>query len=122
MNFDFKKPGGKLGAGFFKSHRSVCRSDFINSREVTKRATLPPGKYVIVPCTFRPNEECQFVLRIFSEKKQTITTDDDETQIEDNDDDEEEQKPITEQNEAIFREFFEKLAGRDKAINGTLND
>ena len=53
MNFDFKKPGGKLGAGFFKTHRSVCRSDFINSREVTKRATLPPGKYVIVPCTFR---------------------------------------------------------------------
>ena len=87
-------------------------------KKVTKRATLAPGKYVIVPCTFRPNEECQFVLRIFSEKKQTVTSDDDETQVDEEPEGQEEQKPITEENLAIFREFFEKLAGRDRAING----
>ena len=53
MDVDFSSPGGTLDKKFFQTHRSSCRSDFINSREVTKRATLPPGKYVIVPCTFR---------------------------------------------------------------------
>ena len=66
---------------------------------------------------FWPNEECQFVLRIFSEKKQNLSTDDDETQI-DEPEEHEEQRPITEENEEIFRNFFEKLAGRDRAING----
>ena len=66
---------------------------------------------------FWPNEECQFVLRIFSEKKQNLSTDDDETQI-DEPEEQEEQRPITEENEEIFRNFFEKLAGRDRAING----
>ena len=42
-----------VSSHFFKTHRSVARSDFVNSREVTKRAKLPPGQYIIVPCTFQ---------------------------------------------------------------------
>ena len=59
-----------LDVRWFRSHRSVGRSDFSNSREVTKRLLLDPGNYVIVPCTFQPQEESAFVLRIFTEKKQ----------------------------------------------------
>lgn len=55
---------------FFKYHASVAKSPvFINSREVTSRFKLPPGDYVLVPSTFDPNEEGEFILRVFTEKK-----------------------------------------------------
>ena len=54
---------------FFKYNSSVARSTFSNSREVVGRHRVPPGHYVIVPSTFRPNEEGDFLLRIFSEQK-----------------------------------------------------
>ena len=76
-----------VSAQFFKMHRSVCRSDFINAREVTKRGALPPGNYLIVPCTFEPDQGSQFIMRIFTEKKQDLTQSTQDTQIE------EEQKP-----------------------------
>ena len=59
-----------LDVKWFRQHRSAGRSEFCNSREVTKRLLLEPGNYVIVPCTFQPQEESAFVLRIFTEKKQ----------------------------------------------------
>jgi len=41
---------------------------FSNCREVVGRHKLPPGFYVIVPSTFKPNENGDFLLRIFSEQ------------------------------------------------------
>ena len=38
-------------------------------REISKRFTLPPGPYVFVPSTYEPNDEGEFLLRIFSETK-----------------------------------------------------
>lgn len=38
-------------------------------REVSERFTLPPGKYLLVPTTFQPHHEADFLIRIFSEKK-----------------------------------------------------
>lgn len=41
---------------------------FTNAREVHARFDLDPGKYIIVPCAFKPGDEGEFLLRIFTEK------------------------------------------------------
>lgn len=59
-----------LDMTFFKYNPSAARSHtFINSREVTTRFNLPPGTYCVVPSTFEPNQTGEFLLRIFTEKK-----------------------------------------------------
>ncbi|XP_017779020.1 PREDICTED: calpain-A-like isoform X2 [Nicrophorus vespilloides] len=59
-----------LDRNFFKYNASVGRSpSFINLREVTCRFRLPPGTYCIVPSTFDPNEEGEFLIRVFSENQ-----------------------------------------------------
>uniref|UniRef100_A0A914DA61 Peptidase C2 calpain domain-containing protein n=1 Tax=Acrobeloides nanus TaxID=290746 RepID=A0A914DA61_9BILA len=42
------------------------KSNFINLREVTGRFETIAGEYIILPSTFKPNEEAEFMLRIFS--------------------------------------------------------
>lgn len=62
-----------LDTNFFKYNASVARSPtFINMREVSTRVTLPPGVYCIVPSTFDPGEEGEFLVRVFSEKKNNM--------------------------------------------------
>lgn len=59
-----------LNSNFFKYASSVGRSKkFANSREVTTRFKLPPGTYCVVPSTFEPNQTADFLLRIYTEKK-----------------------------------------------------
>lgn len=36
------------------------------------RFKLPPGHYLIVPSTFDPNEEGEFVIRVFSETQNNM--------------------------------------------------
>ena len=60
---------GTLDSRFFQTHTSSAKSTaFSNLREVCERHKLSPGNYVIVPSTFEPNEEGDFILRFFSER------------------------------------------------------
>ena len=43
-------------------------NQYINLREVSARLQLCPGTYAIVPTTFRPGEEGQFLVRAFVER------------------------------------------------------
>ncbi|XP_076833740.1 calpain-3 isoform X3 [Brachyhypopomus gauderio] len=57
---------------FFIQTSSKARSKaYINLREVCQRFRLSPGEYVIVPSTFEPHQEGDFILRVFSEKRNT---------------------------------------------------
>jgi len=70
--YHLKDPEGAprpLDTEFIKYNRSCARSKvFINLREVSHRFKLPPGTYVIIPSTFKSDEEGDFLLRVFSEK------------------------------------------------------
>ncbi|KAL6417267.1 hypothetical protein ACFW04_012871 [Cataglyphis niger] len=120
-----------LDINFFKYNASVGRSPaFINLREVTCRFKLPPGVYCIVPSTFDPNEEGEFLLRIFSENKNNMEENDEEVGIGEVDDrvinsvsDKEEHEdnvrdePEQDRNTEKVREFFKKLAGDDLEVD-----
>ncbi|KAL0202865.1 hypothetical protein M9458_000883, partial [Cirrhinus mrigala] len=55
---------------FFRYNPSKARSrTYINMREVSERFRLPPGNYLLVPTTFQPHHEADFLIRIFSENK-----------------------------------------------------
>ncbi|KAL7069749.1 hypothetical protein ACQ4LE_011145 [Meloidogyne hapla] len=58
---------GKLSTEFFANTKSCARSPaFINLREITGRFRMPAGDYVIVPSTYEPGQEGDFMLRIFT--------------------------------------------------------
>ncbi|XP_058831659.1 calpain-B-like isoform X2 [Topomyia yanbarensis] len=59
-----KKP---LPKEFFLRNASTARSTFINLREITCRFRVDPGIYVVIPSTFEPNLEGEFLIRVFSE-------------------------------------------------------
>ncbi|KAG7206290.1 hypothetical protein KM043_003666 [Ampulex compressa] len=106
-----------LDMNFFKYTMSVAKSpSFINLREVTYRCKLPPGVYCIVPSTFDPNEEGEFLLRIFSENKNNMEENDEEVGIGEVDDRVREE-PEQDRNTEKVREFFKKLAGEDMEVD-----
>uniref|UniRef100_A0A8C5AVP4 Calpain-3 n=1 Tax=Gadus morhua TaxID=8049 RepID=A0A8C5AVP4_GADMO len=61
-----------LGKEFFLYTKSTAKcQSYINLREITERFRLPPGEYVVIPTTFKPHNEGEFILRVFSEKRST---------------------------------------------------
>ncbi|XP_037052376.1 calpain-5-like [Bradysia coprophila] len=47
--------------------KKVITSDYVNTRSVYFQGTLKKGRHALLPTTFEPNIETEFVLRIFSE-------------------------------------------------------
>ncbi|KAL3120633.1 hypothetical protein niasHT_007925 [Heterodera trifolii] len=66
QNCQYQTNPKRIGQQFLEGAKSVAKSaSFINLREVTARFRLAPGQYVVVPSTFKPDEEGHFLLRLF---------------------------------------------------------
>ncbi|XP_052766134.1 calpain-A-like isoform X2 [Mya arenaria] len=82
MKEDGTYGSGPLDQRFFKYNASVAKSpSFINMRETCGRHKLSPGTYVIIPSTFEPGQQGEFLLRIFTEKEGTTEEMDEGTGI-----------------------------------------
>ncbi|XP_066282225.1 calpain-3-like isoform X2 [Branchiostoma lanceolatum] len=105
---------------YFMYHKSVARSpSFINTREICGRYKLPPGEYVIIPSTFEPEEESEFMLRIYTEKSVETKEIDDETQVVTIPQVPKTPKQLEKeaQEKSAFTKFFESIAGEDMEID-----
>ncbi len=65
----------ELTAAFFSYkrndgfHKCVAKTPtWQDGRETNIRVRLPPAKYCIVPCTFTPEQEGDFILRVHIER------------------------------------------------------
>uniref|UniRef100_A0A4W4FU96 Calpain 6 n=1 Tax=Electrophorus electricus TaxID=8005 RepID=A0A4W4FU96_ELEEL len=50
------------------TQQNVATSTYINARSVFMRKTLPEGRYVIIPSTFKPDIPGDFMLRVFTKQ------------------------------------------------------
>uniref|UniRef100_A0A8C1SPQ6 Calpain-3 n=3 Tax=Cyprinus carpio TaxID=7962 RepID=A0A8C1SPQ6_CYPCA len=111
----------QLPKDFFLYNASTARcKSYVNMREVTERFCLKPGEYVIIPSTFDPHKESEFLLRVFSESRSSSEVIDKEIEVEPVMDIKKKIKPFEEEEteeEKQFRAIFQQIAGDDMQIN-----
>ncbi|NXP72236.1 CAN14 protein, partial [Ramphastos sulfuratus] len=66
--YKYQESNRKLPPAFFTRHQPNKHQVFLDEREVTQDFHLEPGVYVIVPSTLQPQQESEFILRVFSRK------------------------------------------------------
>lgn len=117
IDADKLRNGKPLPKEWFKHNESCSNVVFSDPREKSIRLKLDPGDYVIIPCTFDPDQRGEFVLRIFAEAGQESKALEEETEVDDTmifgsgpigDD-----KILEER----FFQFFKKIAGEDCEID-----
>uniref|UniRef100_T1JCQ1 Calpain catalytic domain-containing protein n=1 Tax=Strigamia maritima TaxID=126957 RepID=T1JCQ1_STRMM len=104
---------------FFEYTATAAKVDsFTNLREVCQRYKLAPGTYCIVPSTFEPHQQGNFILRVYSEKKNDMQEHDDEVGVNEADENvvEEVKKAGGGSTDAIS-ECFKKIAGDDMEVD-----
>ncbi|CAL1537331.1 unnamed protein product [Lymnaea stagnalis] len=105
-----------LKKDFFDVHKEVYTSGaFLNVRQITKRFSLPPGEYILVPCTWEPNENADFYLRFFFEKGNIVEYCDDKPEKVDV-----QPLPVPPDGKAIeeaFKSYFHKVSGEDMEVD-----
>ncbi|KAG1935840.1 calpain-1 catalytic subunit [Pimephales promelas] len=72
---------GKFGSSFFHNRKPVATSGaFQDARQVMKLFRLEPGEYLIVPSTYMPNKNAEFILTILCKNEINIQKDTERTE------------------------------------------
>ncbi|XP_078313681.1 calpain-9-like isoform X1 [Crassostrea virginica] len=102
-----------LKRDFFETNQSVESSGhFINMRQRIARLSLPPGDYIVVPCTWDLNEEAAFYLRFFFENRSSVEETDEAPVRE-----EQPLPPVDKEKEDHFKRFFHSVSGEDMEVS-----
>ncbi|KAK9956454.1 hypothetical protein ABG768_014187 [Culter alburnus] len=121
-NLSMRGSQQQLPKDFFLYNASTARcKSYVNIREVTERFCLKPGEYVIIPSTFDPHKESEFLLRVFSESRSTSEVIDAAIEAEPVMDNIKKKIKLVEdeetEEEKQFRAIFQQIAGDDMQIN-----
>ncbi|XP_035672560.1 calpain-9-like isoform X3 [Branchiostoma floridae] len=84
---------------------------YINYRERSEHFKVTPGEYIVLPTTFNPNEEGEFILRVFTEKEATADEIDEGDAIIKQDKPKPPKEEWSDEKKDKFRAFFEMVAG-----------
>ncbi|PAA90011.1 hypothetical protein BOX15_Mlig029950g1 [Macrostomum lignano] len=107
---------GPLDTNFFRYNRCAGFTTHTNKRQVCFRHKLKPGNYVIVPSTYRPDFEMDFLLRVYTERPAKLDEIDDVTAIVDL---KIPMEPSAQELtlERALRDAFAKVAGADLEVD-----